>query len=927
MAMQREVALDKTGVVDILIHVAPIAIRRRGETVEVDPDATREVVRSLDEVMGEHVRSGIFVTETTAPFLQRRFDLATVAPHLYRLVGSERAGLAVGVGGRLGTFVGRQQELQFLAARFAAVARGHGEVVGISGAPGLGKSRLLLEFRQQLKGTPATFLEGHCVSHGNAIAYLPVLEVLRGALGIAENDGSGEAENQIRAGVSELGLPAAEATPALMHVLGLGEGPGMVGGVVGSETAKARTFEVIRGLLLGLSRRQPLVVTIEDLHWIDRTSEELLASLADVVAGAPVLLVTTYRPGYQPAWMGRSYATQIALQPLAPDDAALIVRSLLGEDPVEDAMVRLILERAEGNPFFLEELVREIRERGGRTLSPTVPETVEAVLLARLDRLPFADRQLLQAAAVIGRTVPTFLLWAVSDLSDDDLRAGLRRLRGGEFLYEEAGGEAAHVFAHVLTQEVAYQSLPAEDRSRLHARIAEFLERLDPARRAAHVERLADHCLRGQLWSKAVTYLRQAAQRALTRSAYRESAQRFGEVLEALGHLPQTRETLEQEIDVRFDLRNALQPLGEFDRIARELRNAEQLATALADTQRLGRALAFLTDYWRLMGDSGRAMEAGRRALEIADAHGDVTLQVAARTWLGQLAYASADYLHAIGLFRRNVETLTGDLALERLGMPQLPAVHSRTCLVWCLAELGEFAEALSRGEEALGLARAVNHPLSLAVAGAGLGTALVRRGTFAEGISVLEEALARCRATNLPLWMPRLASALGAAYVATGRARIALPLLEETVQQAEAMKLIRGHSLLVGVWSYATLLAGDRALARDRARRALELAREHRERGYEAWVLRLQAEVALRSRPISAAEAEVSFHDALTRAQDLGMRPLIAHCHLGLARLYRHGDRLDDAERHRAAAASLYEAMEMRFWLPQCAPDRLTSW
>jgi DNA-binding NtrC family response regulator/tetratricopeptide (TPR) repeat protein len=925
MAMQREVARDRTGVVSVLIHVVSLPIHRRGEAVEADASALRDVVTSLDDLLGDAAPSGVFLTEATAPFLQRRFDLSPAPPALLRIAGAERASAAAEVGGRLAAFVGREQELQFLTARFAAVARGHGEVVGISGVAGLGKSRLLLEFRQQLKGTPALLLEGHCASYGGAITYLPVQEVLRGALGITERDRPGEAEAQIRAALGELGLSAPEATPLLMHVLGLGEGEDtpLAGG---PEAAKARAFEVIRGVLLGLSRRQPLVVAIEDLHWIDGTSEELLASLADVLAGAPVLLVATYRPGYQPAWMGRSYATQIALQPLGPEDGAQVVRSLLGAEGAAEPVVQLILQRAEGNPFFLEELVREVREQGGRAPAQAVPETVEAVLLARLDRLPFADRQLLQAAAVIGRTVPTFLLWAVSDLSEDDLRSGLRRLRGAEFLYEQAGGEAAHVFAHVLTQEVAYQSLPAEDRSRLHARIAEFLETLDPARRAAHLDRLADHCLHGQLWPRAVHYLRQAAQRALVRSAYRESAQRLEEALEALGRLPETRESLEQAIDVRFDLRNALQPLGEFDRIARELRRAEGLATALGDGQRLGRALAYLTDYWRLMGDGERAMEAGRRALEIADAHGDVTLQVAARTWVGQLAYASADYRQAIDLFRRNVETLSGTLALERLGMPQLPAVHSRTCLAWCLAELGEFPEAISRGREGMHLARGVDHPLSLAVAGAGLGTALVRRGDFAEGATVLEDALARCQTGNLPLWIPRLVSALGAAYAATGRARLALPLLEAAVGQAQGMALIRGLSLLVGVWSYASLLAGDRAGARERGRRALDLAREHREPGYEAWILRLQAEVALRGRPMLAAEAEALFGEALARARALGMRPLVAHCHLGLARLCHHLDRGDEAERHRAEAAALYAAMEMRFWLPQCARDQLAS-
>jgi predicted ATPase len=226
-----------------------------------------------------------------------------------------------------------------------------------------------------------------------------------------------------------------------------------------------------------------------------------------------------------------------------------------------------------------------------------VPETVEAVLMARLDRLPLADRQLLQSAAVIGRRVPTFLLWAVSDLSEEALRSGLRRLRAAEFLYEEVGGpETAHIFSHVLTQEVAYQSLPAEDRRRLHARIAEFLGQLDPARQAEHVEQLAHHCRQGELWPQAVAHLRRAGHRALARSAHRESAQCFEQALEAARALPEGREQLQLGIDLRIDLCAVLGALGQPERIAGELREAEALARRLGDQARLARLAALSTD-------------------------------------------------------------------------------------------------------------------------------------------------------------------------------------------------------------------------------------------------------------------------------------------------------------------------------------------
>jgi DNA-binding NtrC family response regulator len=593
MAVQREVAREETGVVSILIHVAPVPIERRGEVVEPDPEVIRETVRGLDEILGAQGRPGIFASEAAVPLLQRRFDLAPAGPALHRVVGSERAELGAGPGGRLSPFVGRQQELQFLSARLAAVARGHGGIVGVVGAAGLGKSRLLLEFRQQLKEASAAFLEGHCASHGSAIAYLPIMDVVRLALGLAESGPVAAAARQIRAAVDELGLPV-EAVPVLLRFLGL---DGADEPQSGPEAARARAFEVIRAVLLGLSRRHPLVVAVEDLHWIDRASEELLASLADVVAGAPILLITTYRPGYQPPWMGRSYATQLALQPLARDDGAQIVRALLGDDAVDDGVASVILERAEGNPFFLEELVREVRERGGREPTPAVPETVEAVLMARLDRLPLADRHLLQSAAVIGRRVPAFLLWAVSDLSEEALRSGLRRLRSAEFLYEEFGSrEAAHVFSHVLTQEVAYQSLPAEDRRRLHARIAQFLGQLDPARQAEHSEQLAHHCRHGELWPQAVAHLRQAGQRALARAAHRESAQCFEQALEAVRALPEGRAQLELGVDLRLDLCAVLGALGQPERVARELREAQAFAARLGDPTRLARLAALRTD-------------------------------------------------------------------------------------------------------------------------------------------------------------------------------------------------------------------------------------------------------------------------------------------------------------------------------------------
>jgi tetratricopeptide (TPR) repeat protein len=457
-----------------------------------------------------------------------------------------------------------------------------------------------------------------------------------------------------------------------------------------------------------------------------------------------------------------------------------------------------------------------------------------------------------------------------------------------------------------------------EQQRRLHARIVEALERLYPERLSEHVERLAHHASEAELWGRAAPYLRQAATKAFARSANREAVAWFDEALTAIEHLPESRELREQAIDLRFDLRNALQPLGEFGSIRERLYEAEALATALHDQQRLGRVAAYLADYFRLTGDQDQAIQWGKRALAVADEIGDVGLQVVARTWLGQIYFARAEYGHAMDLFRSNLGALVGELAGERFGMPQPPAVHSRTCLAWCLAELGEFSEAIALGEEAVAMVGSADHPLSRAVAHAGLGWAYLRRGHADKAIAALELGLQAVRAGNSPLWFPRLASTLGAAYGLAGRLSEALSLTEAAAAQGAAMNLMGGHSLLLTYLSEAYLLASRPDDARQNAERALDLARAHKEAGYEGRALRLLAEIALGSAPSDAARATEYGSKALTIAEELGMRPLMAHCHLVLGRSLAQGADSGAARQHLAVASRLLEEMDMQAWLGQ---------
>jgi class 3 adenylate cyclase len=408
------------------------------------------------------------------------------------------------------SLVGRERELALLQDHLALAMAGQGQVVGVIGEPGMGKTRLVAEFCRRLSGAQVTVYEGRCLSYGQATPYLPVRDLMRQVCGLMDGDEVTEQVAAVQQRLQASGLTAAEDVALLLELLNL---PGPLEGLarLSAEAQRVRPFALLRHLILDAAQRQPLLLVMENLHWSDPTSEAWLASLAERLPGAAVLLLGTYRPGYQPAWGAHTAVTQVAVPPLRAQDGRTAVQAVLGAVLLPEARLRALVAQAGGNPFFLEELAwRAVEQSGGET-SGAVPETVHAVLAARLDRLPLEEKRLLQTAAVIGTEVPLPLLEAIADLPEEALHRGLAHLHAAEFLYEtQVVPEFTYTFKHVLTREVAYGSLLQERQRVLHARMIEVLEALAPDRGAEPVERLAHHALRGEVWGKAVTYGQQA---------------------------------------------------------------------------------------------------------------------------------------------------------------------------------------------------------------------------------------------------------------------------------------------------------------------------------------------------------------------------------------------------------------------------------
>jgi tetratricopeptide (TPR) repeat protein len=477
---------------------------------------------------------------------------------------------------------------------------------------------------------------------------------------------------------------------------------------------------------------------------------------------------------------------------------------------------------------------------------------------------------------------------------------------------------AEFTFKHALTHEVTYGSLLQERRRVLHGQIVEALEALYSERLAEQVERLAHHAMRGELWDKAVTYCRQAGTRAMARSAYREAVVSFEQALGALEHLPECRDTLAQAIDLRFDLRTALRPLDEQARIFDHLCTAEALAERLGDDQRLGRIAGYLCVYFAVMGEHDRAMAAGQRALVLATRSGAFDVQIIAQTYLGQAYHAVGDFRQALEVARQTMALLTGERCAAHFGLIVLPAMTARGYVAWCLAEQGDFPEGSRVGEEAVRLAAAAEHPLSMAAALMFIGFLYRRQGDVHKAIPILEQGLVLSQTINLPIFFPLTISSLGAAYALAGRAAEALPLLEQLMERVATGGRILFQELVLTELSEALLLVDRVKEASARARCLLDLSRTHTGRGYQAHAFRLLGETAARCDPPDTEQAEAHYQQALTLAEELGMRPLMAHCHLGLGRLYSQTGRDAQARVALTTAIDLYRTMDMTFWLPQ---------
>ena len=847
--------------------------------------------------------------------------------------------------------VGRRTEIEVFSKLVEEAASGKGQILAMVGEPGLGKSRLVHEFARHQLRPGWLVLEGVSVSYGKATPYFPLIAMLRQYFQIADGEGSENIRDQVVMHTLELDTRLKDAIPPILSLLGalpdethspasgdhdwLGQREDLIDIVrrfsaMDPQQRRRLTLDAVKRMLIRESQRQPLLIVFEDLHWIDGETQAFLDNLIESLPMTHVLLLVDYRLEYSHRWGDKTYYTQLRVEPLHPTSVEELLQHLLGRNADLAPLKELLIRRTEGNPFFAEESVRSLVETGvlvgtkgayrpGLKIdSIQIPSTVQNLLADRIDRLPIEEKHLLQTAAVVGVTIPFSLLRAVAELAEDDLRRYVSHLQTAEFLYEtNLFPEVEYSFKHALTTEVAYGALLHERRTFLHARIVKALEEITENIPRDHLEKLAHHAFYGELWDKAINYSRNAGAKAMSNSAFLVALSSYQRAFQALDHLPESREKLEQQIDLHLDSRNALFLLGDLPRIAEHLHAAESLAEILEDRRRLTRVLNFLNSHYGLAGDPERAIEFGQRALSLTSTSNDPSLSVVTHYYTGVAYNKIARYDQAKDLLTRGMRSIPSDLRYERFGTTVVLSVILRSHLVQSLAMTGSFAQGISYGEEGVQIAKEIDHSVSLIHVNCSLGVLFLLKGDFEKAISVLERALKICESANTPVYGPFVAARLGSAYAHFGRISEGLLHLEQGVENSAAVGRV-GFLSLNMVWlGEGYLLSGRIEDANTIAQRAVKVSKEHKERGHGVLALKLLGDIALKNNPPDIQKAENYYREALMVSQEIGMRPVEGHAHAGLGNVYIATGRAEQARSELSAAIDLYHAMQMTHWLP----------
>jgi class 3 adenylate cyclase/tetratricopeptide (TPR) repeat protein len=825
-------------------------------------------------------------------------------------------------------FVGRDQEMALLKEAFEEARLGSGQVVGIVGEAGVGKSRLLLELRRALSDHGHTYLEGHCLHYGGSMPYLPFLDILRAYFEIKDGDQESLIKEKTTRKIGVPGKRLEDSLPPLGDILSL-KVDDEAYLKLEPQKKRERIFESIRDLLIAESQSRPVIVAIEDLHWMDKTSEEFLNYFIGFLANARILVILLYRPEYTHRWGSKSCYSQIRVDQLPLATSAELVRSILEEGDVAPDLRELILNRAAGNPLFMEEFTHTLLENGSigkidhqyvltrKASEIAVPDTIQGIIAARMDRLDENLKRTMQVASVIGRDFAFRILQTITGMKED-LKSYLVNLQGLEFIYEKSlFPELEYVFKHALTQEVAYNSLLIKRRKEIHERIGRAIEELYTDRLEEFYEMLAHHYSMAESWEKAYHHLRLSAEKAGISYSTVEAFRLYREAISALNKLPNSYENKRRGIDLRLRMASPMQALGYPEDSLEILQEGARISEELGDDRSLSKLFSLVGLRHVLKGNGPEGLKYAQEAFDRAERVEDVDL----------MAPIGGDLSSSYNVVGESLKTVAVAPRLTRL----LEKTHRESeffgreynIYSWVLANQGRAVSTMGGFEEgeilckkALRFAEGIGNPFNTGWARLMLGWVYDAKGDGRNAVHHALEAVKCFEDSQFLLLLGAAYSALGWGHLLLGEPDASRSCADRAVEIDRRFGVSFYLSLAHWLLGLIDLQSGDSRNAQACIERSLVLSQDNNEKWIKGLSMIWLGKCLQRLDLSQSEAAERSVLQGIETLNALRSRPFASTGYLLLGELYADSGRRREALDALGRAQGAFKEMGMDYWL-----------